>query len=116
MIWSICGWMVGSPPAMETMGAPDSATAWRATSTGIILSSTGLYSRIRPQPTQARLHISKGSSMVTSGNRFLPRSRFRSRYQANRTESSIGRLAGFRDFSVSFFTLCKRLRANSATC
>ena len=76
MISAILGWIVGSPPAIDTMGAPDSRTAARASSTGIILSNTGLYSRMRPQPIQARLHISKGSSMVTSGNFFLPLSLF----------------------------------------
>ena len=72
MISLMRGWMVGSPPAMDTIGAPDSLTAAMASSTGIILSSTGLYSRIRPQPMQARLHISRGSSMVTRGNLLLP--------------------------------------------
>src|ERR671914_677672 len=95
MIWSIWGWMVGSPPAMETIGAPDSRTALKATSTGIIRSSTGLYSRIRPQPTQARLHISRGSNIVTRGNRWPPRNRFFNMYQAKRTLSSIGLFAGF---------------------
>ena len=73
MISWIRGWIVGSPPATDTIGAPDSLTAAMASSTGIILSNTGLYSRMRPQPMQARLHISKGSSIVTSGNRRRPR-------------------------------------------
>ena len=61
---------------METMGAPDCFTASRATSTDIILSRTGLYSRILPHPMQDRLHISSGSSMVTKGNFLRPLSRF----------------------------------------
>ena len=68
--------MVGSPPAMETMGAPEASTAATASSVDIMRSMTGLYSWMRPQPMQERLHISKGSSMVTSGNRDRPRRRF----------------------------------------
>ena len=77
------------------MGAPDALTALMASSTGIILSMTGLYSRILPQPTQARLHISRGSSIVTRGKRFRPRNRFFNTYQANRKDISSGRLARF---------------------
>ena len=54
---------------MDTMGAPDSSTAARQSSTDMTRSRTGSYSRMRPQPSQARLHFSRGSSIVTSGNR-----------------------------------------------
>ena len=42
--------MVGSPPAMDTMGAPESSTALRHCSSVSVLSRTGRYSRMRPQP------------------------------------------------------------------
>ena len=85
---------MGSPPAMETMGAPDSSTAARASCTGIILLIIALYSLMRPQPTQERLHISSGSNMVTMGNRFRPFSFCTSMYLARRNDISIGLWVG----------------------
>ena len=58
--------MSGSPPQIETTGAPDSRAASRHCSTvsSVRLSS---YSRIFPQPMQARLHARVGSSISTIG-------------------------------------------------
>src|SRR5687767_3729867 len=101
--------MVGSPPAMEIIGAPDSSAALMASSTGIILLITALYSRMRPQPTQERLHISSGSNIVTRGKRLRPFNFWPSTYEARRKESSIGLLEGLiaavpRDFLSSVTT------------
>ena len=74
-IWSICGCISGSPPAMDTIGAPDSITAPTACSTGIRCLSTSCGCWILPQPAHARLHANSGSSSTTSGN-FLLRSSF----------------------------------------
>ena len=58
----------GSPPAIETIGAPDSSTAARAWSTGMRRRSTWSGCWILPQPEQARLHWNSGSSSTTRGN------------------------------------------------
>ena len=67
--------MVGSPPAMETMGAPDCSMARRHWLTVSVRLMTGSYSRMRPQPSQVRLQASKGSNIVTRGKRRLRRAR-----------------------------------------
>ena len=89
-IWSILGWRVGSPPAIETIGAPDASTAAIHCSTVSWRSMTGSYSRIRPQPSQARLQASRGSSIVTSGKRFLLEIFCLKMYQPIRAASSMG--------------------------
>src|SRR5713101_10154161 len=63
--------MVGSPPQMETTGAPQSSMAAMHCSTVSISLIVDLYSRIRPQPVQVRLQACSGSSIRTIGNRFL---------------------------------------------
>lgn len=67
-ISSICGCISGSPPAMETIGAPDSMTAPTACATGIRCLSTPAGCWIFPQPSQARLHANSGSSSTINGN------------------------------------------------
>lgn len=52
----ICGCIKGSPPAMDTMGAPDSSTAPTAWATGMRCLSTPAGCWIFPHPSQARLH------------------------------------------------------------
>ena len=56
VIW---GYIMGSPPQMETMGAPHSSTAVRHSSTGIRSVMVDSYSRMRPQPVQVRLQACK---------------------------------------------------------
>ena len=68
-ISSICLWIIGSPPGMFTIGAPASSATRRHSSTSIRLWNTCSYSRMRPQPWQARLQISRGSSIRVTGNR-----------------------------------------------
>lgn len=51
----ICGCIKGSPPAMDTIGAPDSSTAPTAWATGMRCLSTPAGCWIFPQPSQARL-------------------------------------------------------------
>src|SRR5690606_16580791 len=75
-ISSICGCISGSPPAMDTIGAPHSSTAATACSTGMRRFSTSAGCWILPQPAQARLQANSGSSSRSSGNFFLPRSLF----------------------------------------
>src|SRR5579862_9967556 len=67
----IWGYIMGSPPQMETMGAPHSSTAARHSSSGMRSVMVDSYSRIRPQPVQVRLQACKGSSISTSGKRLL---------------------------------------------
>ena len=68
---------MGSPPQMETIGAPHSSDAARHCSTVIISLMVDLYSRMRPQPVQVRLQACSGSSIITIGNFFAPRKRLR---------------------------------------
>ena len=89
-ISSIWGCIVGSPPAIETMGAPESSTACMHCSTVSMRSITASYSRMRPHPSQARLQASSGSSMVTRGNFLRRAALFFITYQPRRTASSIG--------------------------
>src|ERR1700733_836800 len=63
---------MGSPPQSETMGAPQSSTAFRHSSTVNISLIVDLYSRMRPQPVQVRLQAWSGSSIITSGNFCAP--------------------------------------------
>ena len=71
-ISSICGCISGSPPAIDTIGAPDSSTALIARSTGIRCFSTSCGCWILPQPWQARLHAKSGSSSTINGNFLRP--------------------------------------------
>ena len=65
---SICGCISGSPPAMDTIGAPDSSTAPMACSTGIRCFSRLAGCWIFPQPAHLRLQAKSGSSSTISGN------------------------------------------------
>ncbi len=58
--------MSGSPPQTEMTGAGHSTAAWRHSST-VSRALFDSYSRIFPQPMQAILQPSVGSSMITSG-------------------------------------------------
>src|SRR5512137_1770752 len=72
--------MVGSPPQMDTIGAPHSSTAFRHVSTGSMSRMVLSNSRIFPHPSQARLHRCVGSSISTNGYRFFPRRAFLTMY------------------------------------
>ena len=64
---SISGCKSGSPPGIETMGAPHSSAARMQSSAGrFCLRMCGGY-WILPQPAQARLQRNSGSSISTSG-------------------------------------------------
>ena len=76
---SICGCMSGSPPAMDTMGAPHSSMAASACSTGIRCLSRVCGCWIFPQPAHFRLHANSGSSSTSSGNFLVPVSFWRIR-------------------------------------
>src|ERR1700722_12134780 len=65
----ICGYIMGSPPQMETMGAPHSSTAARHSSSGTRSLIVDSYSRIRPHPVHVRLQACRGSSIITRGKR-----------------------------------------------
>src|ERR1700730_12852066 len=67
---------MGSPPQMETTGAPHSSEAVTHCSTVIISLIVDLYSRIRPHPVHVRLQACKGSSIITIGNFSVPRIRW----------------------------------------
>jgi len=60
--------MSGSPPQMETIGAPHSTAALRQSSSGSKSLSEVEYSRMRPQPVQVRLQVCSGSSWRTVAN------------------------------------------------
>src|SRR6516225_8666257 len=72
--------MNGSPPHMETTGAPHSSTALRHCSTVSFSRIVSAYSRIRPQPVQVKLQACNGSSIITSGNFEVPRMRLPAMY------------------------------------
>ncbi len=74
-ISSSCGCISGSPPAIETIGAPASSMAPTACSTGIRCLSSDAGWAIFPQPAHLRLQANSGSSSTRIGNFFLPRSR-----------------------------------------
>src|SRR5580704_2856785 len=67
---------------METIGAPQSSTAFRHSSTVSISLIVDLYSRMRPQPVQVRLHAWSGSSIIVRGNFWAPVMLLRARYPA----------------------------------
>src|SRR6266853_4934954 len=73
---------MGSPPQMETTGAPHSSEADRHCSTVIISLIVDLYSRIRPHPVHVKLQACKGSSIITIGNLSAPRRRWVATYFA----------------------------------
>src|SRR5215831_9362948 len=66
------GYISGSPPQMEIIGAPHSSTASRHCSTVSISLIVDLYSRMRPHPVHVRLQVCSGSSIIVSGNFFSP--------------------------------------------
>ena len=70
---------MGSPPQMETIGAPQSCMAAMHCSTVSMSLMVDLYSRMRPQPVQVKLHACNGSSIITSGYFFSPRIAFPAR-------------------------------------
>src|SRR5947208_12672053 len=74
--------MSGSPPQMLTTGVPASSTDIKHSSTLSFSLMESSYSRMRPQPVQVRLHACSGSSMSTSGNRFVRASFLRRMYPA----------------------------------
>ncbi len=67
-ITSIWGCMSGSPPAMDTIGAPHSSIAAMACSTGMRCLSRLAGCWILPQPAHFRLQANSGSSSTSSGN------------------------------------------------
>src|SRR6185312_6676648 len=67
----ICGYIIGSPPQIETTGAPHSSTAARHSSSGMRSVMVDSYSRMRPQPVHVRLQACSGSSIITIGKRLL---------------------------------------------
>src|SRR5258706_2615433 len=73
---------MGSPPQIETTGAPHSSDAARHCSTVIISLIVDLYSRIRPHPVHVRLQECNGSSIITIGNFSAPRKRCVATYRA----------------------------------
>src|SRR6516225_6975702 len=71
---------MGSPPQMETIGAPHSSAALRHCCTVNFSLIVSAYSRMRPQPVHVRLQACSGSSIITSGNLSTPRNRFPAMY------------------------------------
>src|SRR6202453_2921395 len=71
-ISTICGCSSGSPPGIDTIGAPHSSTALKHSSgeRSVLRMWAGYWTF--PHPAQARLQRNKGSSMSTSGYFFLP--------------------------------------------
>src|SRR5215813_6722978 len=63
---------MGSPPQMETIGAPHSSRAFKHCSTLSFSRMVSAYSRMRPQPVHVRLQACRGSSIITSGNLSAP--------------------------------------------
>ncbi len=76
----ICGCMSGSPPAMDTIGAPHSSIAPIACATGIRCFSSVCGCWILPHPAHLRLHANSGSSSTRRGNLSLRASFWRIRY------------------------------------
>src|SRR5438128_12666629 len=72
--------MKGSPPQIETTGAPHSCSALRHCSTVSFSRIVSAYSRIRPQPVQVKLQACKGSSIMTRGNFSTRRTRLPAMY------------------------------------
>src|SRR5271169_4873834 len=73
---------IGSPPQIETIGAPHSSDAAMHCSTVMTSLIVDLYSRIRPHPVHVRLQACNGSSIMTIGNFFVPRNRLLATYYA----------------------------------
>src|SRR5664279_1418169 len=71
-ISAICGCISGSPPGMDTMGAPHSSTARKHSSGERFCFRTCAGYWILPHPAQARLQRNSGSSISTSGYCFRP--------------------------------------------
>ena len=65
---STSGCTSGSPPAIDTIGAPDSSIASSACCTGIRFLRISFGYWIFPQNEHARLHWKSGSSSTSSGN------------------------------------------------
>src|SRR6267378_6109724 len=84
--------MVGSPPQIETTGAPHSSIAAMHCSTVNISLIVDLYSRMRPQPVQVKLQACSGSSIITSGNLSSPWIRLPTRYLVSLAVSFRGNL------------------------
>src|ERR1019366_1436040 len=74
--------IIGSPPQIETIGAPHSSDAAMHCSTVITSLIVDLYSRIRPHPVHVRLQACRGSSIMTIGNFLVPRNRWPATYFA----------------------------------
>src|SRR5690349_7709565 len=81
---SICGCISGSPPAMDTIGAPHSSIAASACSTGMRCFSRLAGCWILPHPAHFRLHANSGSSSTSSGNLERRASFWRNRYVPTR--------------------------------
>ena len=71
-ISAICGCISGSPPGIDTIGAPHSSTARKHSSGVRFCFSTWAGYWILPQPAHARLHRNSGSSISTNGYRLRP--------------------------------------------
>ena len=91
---SICGCINGSPPAIDTIGAPHSSIAPIACSTGIRCLRTSAGCWILPHPGQDRLHAKSGSSSTMSGNLSLRASFCLNRYAPIRALWRSGMLMG----------------------
>src|SRR6058998_3323416 len=72
--------MVGSPPQIDTIGAPHSSAAATHCLTVSFCVIVDRYSRMRPQPVHVRLQACSGSSIITRGKRLMPRSRLPAMY------------------------------------
>src|SRR3989441_3805099 len=86
------GYMSGSPPGIETIGAPHSSTAARHRSTVRCFLRICAGYWILPQPAHARLHRKRGSSIRTKGYRLRPRSFCLTTYPATVAICEIGTL------------------------
>src|SRR5579872_4251034 len=83
---------MGSPPQIDTIGAPHSSDAARHCSTVMISLMVDLYSRMRPQPVHVRLQACSGSNIMTIGNFLTPRKRCVATYFARFAVIFIGYL------------------------
>src|SRR5207253_4629222 len=72
--------MNGSPPQMETTGAPHSSRAPRHCSTVSYSRIVSAYSRMQQQPVHVKLQACNDSSIITSGNCSTPRMRLPAMY------------------------------------
>src|SRR5579863_5818469 len=95
---TICGISLctsGSPPAIDTIGAPHSSTAAMHSSTLKRLRRISSGCSILPHPAHARLHCSNGSSSSTRGYFFSPFIRLPAMYLATANFCCQGMLIGF---------------------